>query len=292
MIEYKQTPLVSIIMVVYNSEEFLEEAIMSVINANYRNLELIISDDCSTDTSWDIITSFDDPRIRAFKGEVNKGEYKNRKFCIDQCRGDYFVFVDGDDTLLKDGLDEAVLAMENSKTAAFGVVRPPEENYKTAYLLSPNEAYNGHFLNKSRINLSFAGNIFRTNIVKAEPSCLSVNLYSGDDFIRLFLASKYDTLIIVKPFAEWRSRPDQASQSKNKVYSGLVEPYKLMYYFISQADCPLNKEEIRMATKKMKDRILIHALVLIKNGNYKFGIKLLSTLLGIKSKLILKPEFK
>lgn len=291
MTENKQTPLVSIIMVVYNSEEFLEAAITSVISANYKNLELVISDDCSTDTSWDIISSYNDPRIRAFKGEVNKGEYKNRKFCIDQCKGDYFVFVDGDDTLLKDGLHEAVLAMESNETAAFGMVRPAEENYKEPVLLSPLEAYKGHFLNKSSLNLSFARNIFSTKIVKLEPFRLPVNIYSGDDFIRLLLASKYDSLILVKQFAKWRSRPNQASQNKNKTYSGLVEPYKLNYYFLKQTNSPLNEHDTKQATKKLKHKILIHSFVLIKSGNYKFGLKLLSTLLGLKRNLILKPEF-
>lgn len=66
-------PLVSIIMSVYNSEDYLKEAIDSIIGQTYANLEFIIIDDASTDRSLDIVKSYNDKRILLIKNEVNIG---------------------------------------------------------------------------------------------------------------------------------------------------------------------------------------------------------------------------
>ena len=66
-------PLVSIIMSVYNSEDYLKEAIDSILGQTYANLEFIIIDDASTDRSLDIVKSYNDKRILLIKNEVNIG---------------------------------------------------------------------------------------------------------------------------------------------------------------------------------------------------------------------------
>lgn len=59
-----ETPLISIVMVNYNQEDYLKESIDSVIAQTYQNWELIIVDDGSTDASVEIIKSYEDSRIR------------------------------------------------------------------------------------------------------------------------------------------------------------------------------------------------------------------------------------
>ena len=66
-------PLVSIIMSVYNSEDYLKKAIDSILGQTYANLEFIIIDDASTDRSLDIVKSYNDKRILLIKNEVNIG---------------------------------------------------------------------------------------------------------------------------------------------------------------------------------------------------------------------------
>ena len=53
-----KTPLVSVIIPVYNAEKYLSAAILSILNQTYKNLEIILLDDCSTDSSVDIIEDF------------------------------------------------------------------------------------------------------------------------------------------------------------------------------------------------------------------------------------------
>ena len=64
-------PLISVLLPVYNEEKYLSESINSILNQTYRNFELIIIDDGSTDKSIDIINSYDDSRIILIKNEKN-----------------------------------------------------------------------------------------------------------------------------------------------------------------------------------------------------------------------------
>jgi glycosyltransferase involved in cell wall biosynthesis len=73
MLNMSNLKKVSVILTSYNHEEYITEAITSVLNQTYKNFELIIWDDLSTDKSWEVISSFSDPRIRAFQNEKNMG---------------------------------------------------------------------------------------------------------------------------------------------------------------------------------------------------------------------------
>ena len=92
-----KTGLVSIIMTVYNGERFLSEAIESCLVQTYANLELIIIDDGSTDSSLDIISSFKDDRIVLLINEFNKGQSYSRNRGIKESFGEYIAVMDADD---------------------------------------------------------------------------------------------------------------------------------------------------------------------------------------------------
>jgi teichuronic acid biosynthesis glycosyltransferase TuaG len=73
--------LVSIITPTYNSTQFIEETIKSIINQTYQNWELLITDDCSTDNTWDLLRDFavKDNRIKIFQLDSNSGPGIARK---------------------------------------------------------------------------------------------------------------------------------------------------------------------------------------------------------------------
>ena len=95
-----EQPLISIIIPVYNSEKYLQECIDSVINQTYKNLEIMLIDDGSTDSSdkiCDYYTSTDS-RVKCFHIE-NAGASAARNYGIERSNGKFIVFVDGDDIL-------------------------------------------------------------------------------------------------------------------------------------------------------------------------------------------------
>ena len=90
--------LISVIVPVYNVEDYLEECINSILSQTYTNLEILIVDDGSTDNSLAILQQFSqrDSRITIFTKE-NGGLSSARNYAIDRANGKYFTFIDSDD---------------------------------------------------------------------------------------------------------------------------------------------------------------------------------------------------
>lgn len=108
-------PLVSVIMNCFNGERYLSEAIESVLNQTYKNIEIIFWDNLSTDKSPVIIKQYDDIRIKYFRGleHVSLGEARN--LAIHQSRGDYIAFLDSDDIWLSEKLEKQLPLFSNPK---------------------------------------------------------------------------------------------------------------------------------------------------------------------------------
>ncbi len=101
-------PKVSVLMPVYNGALFLRSAIESILNQSFVDLELLIIDDGSTDSSADIIHSFDDLRIRYIKNEENLGIVKSLNKGLTLARGIYIARMDADDISLPQRLQRQV----------------------------------------------------------------------------------------------------------------------------------------------------------------------------------------
>ncbi len=95
-------PKVSVLIPVYNGGRYLAECLESVLAQDFGDLEILLSDDGSTDTSAGIIQGFAarDPRIRWWKNPRNVGLTANSNVCLRAARGDYLKFVHQDDLLL------------------------------------------------------------------------------------------------------------------------------------------------------------------------------------------------
>lgn len=91
--------LVSVIIPAYNSEKYIAETIKSVINQGYKNWEMVIVDDCSTDNTKEIINHYRniDDRIKYIKLDINSGAAVARNKALELSRGRYKAFLDADD---------------------------------------------------------------------------------------------------------------------------------------------------------------------------------------------------
>ena len=83
----------------YNCEKFIEETISSVLAQTYENWELLIVDDCSTDSSVEIIKNYckNDDRIKLFINERNSGAASSRNWALREATGKWIAFLDSDD---------------------------------------------------------------------------------------------------------------------------------------------------------------------------------------------------
>ena len=99
-------PLISIIVPVYNTAEYVEECIQSILSQSYKNIELILVNDGSTDGSGEICKRYGNlPNVQYIEKE-NAGVVDARKRGVESANGEWIMFVDSDDYLLKDGIRE------------------------------------------------------------------------------------------------------------------------------------------------------------------------------------------
>nr|WP_256218533.1 glycosyltransferase [Bacillus sp. MUM 116] len=99
---------------VYNSESFIDKCIGSIINQTYKNLEIIIVNDGSTDKSEERIKNFTQDDVRViYYCQTNAGPSKARNMGINMSKGEYILFVDSDDTVHKDYVEKLVMAAMN-----------------------------------------------------------------------------------------------------------------------------------------------------------------------------------
>ncbi|MBO6131355.1 MAG: glycosyltransferase family 2 protein [Treponema sp.] len=96
--------LISVIVNVYNGEKFIKKCLDSIVNQTYKNLEIIIVNDGSTDSTLDICNSYSDTRIKIITTK-NQGLGLSRNTGIDNASGEYLYFVDADDFIESDAVE-------------------------------------------------------------------------------------------------------------------------------------------------------------------------------------------
>lgn len=101
-------PLVSVIIPTYNRGRLILNSVNSVLNQTYKNIELIVVDDCSTDDTKEIIESITDSRIKYIKLEKNSGACVARNKGIEVSRGEFIAFNDSDDLWLPEKINRQI----------------------------------------------------------------------------------------------------------------------------------------------------------------------------------------
>jgi glycosyltransferase involved in cell wall biosynthesis len=103
------SPLVTIAIPTYNrADSYLPQALKSALNQTYPNLEIIVSDNCSTDGTKAFVTGIADPRLRYVRHEVNIGSTNNINFCLEQAKGEYVLFLHDDDRIDPDFVESCI----------------------------------------------------------------------------------------------------------------------------------------------------------------------------------------
>ena len=96
--------MVSVIIPSYNREKTIKRAVESGLNQTYKDIEVIVVDDCSSDKTIEILTSIKDKRFSYYKLDKNSGACVARNLGIEKVKGDYIFLHDSDDEWLPDKL--------------------------------------------------------------------------------------------------------------------------------------------------------------------------------------------
>lgn len=113
--------MVSILIPVYNREKLIAQTIESALNQTYINIEVIITDNCSTDNTWEIIQEYaqKNNRIKAFQNDSNIGPVRNWKRCIDEASGDYGKILWSDDLIAPEFIEKTLPFLQQNDDIGF-----------------------------------------------------------------------------------------------------------------------------------------------------------------------------
>jgi glycosyltransferase involved in cell wall biosynthesis len=107
-VENKHTPLVSIVMPVYNAGSFLRQTLESIFKQSFSDFELIVCDDASTDNSLDIIQQYNDPRVSIIRSPQNQGQAHQLNTGIAAATGEFIAIMHADDICMPERLEKQI----------------------------------------------------------------------------------------------------------------------------------------------------------------------------------------
>lgn len=207
--------IVSIITPLYNSSEFLEDTIRSVINQSYQKWEMIIVDDCSADNSFEIVQQIakHEKRIKLIRLQSNQGAAIARNIAIENAIGDFIAFLDSDDLWEPKKLEKQINFMTEKDVyfcySAYNKI--DEDGTYRGKVKVPNKVTYNQLLNTNVIgcltaiyNANVLGKIYMPNIRKRQDYALWLKI----------LKKGINAYGINEPLATYRVRNNSISSNK------------------------------------------------------------------------------
>jgi hypothetical protein len=210
-------PRVSVVIGAYNGERFLRPAIESIISQTFRDFELIVVDDCSTDRTPQILSEFKDDRIRVVRNERNLGIAETLNNGIAVARGEYVALQDHDDVSLPARLECQVAFLD--KNAQVGMVGSSCSLIDEAGVLLAHRPVECDDV-KLRWDLLWRTALIHTTLMVRRRAIEEVGGYSPDPPYRFAedydlmsrVAFRYAVANIPQPLGWWRVHKMSASQ--------------------------------------------------------------------------------
>lgn len=123
--------MISVVLPVYNGEEYLEQSISSILKQTYTDIELVVVNDCSTDNSMNIVRRFaeEDSRIKIINNETNQKLPRSLNIGFERCRGEFFTWTSDDNIMLPNALEKLYEALiDSSADLAFSRCETIDKN--------------------------------------------------------------------------------------------------------------------------------------------------------------------
>lgn len=217
----KSEPLITIAIPTYNrADSYLSQTLESAVNQTYRNIEILISDNCSTDNTESVVKSFNDPRICYFRQKENIKANENFNFLLKEARGDYFLLLHDDDLIDSDFVETCIKAANYSTNIGLirtGMRRIDSQekvlaiNTNDAIHLSTEDFFLLWFNQKIPMHLCMS--LFNTKYLKLIGGFNSKHQLFQDVLAEVILAAKYGRMDIKNVKASYRMHAGQYSCS-------------------------------------------------------------------------------
>jgi glycosyltransferase involved in cell wall biosynthesis len=273
-------PLVSVLMTAYNREKYIAEAIESVLASTLKNFELIIVDDCSTDSTVEICRRYakNDTRIKIFVNESNLGQFLNRNKAAAYAKAEYIKYLDSDDLIFQDALEKMVFTMQKFPLAVWGSEKVENtlslSSYKNATLpfcLNTALAFETHYKGGGVLFTGPTATIYRRDAfiaVNGFDNNLGIN---ADIDLNLKLAAVGSIVIIDKQLTFWRKHDEQVDVLQKDKLKMMKEKYIINYLNLK-----IRPLEI---SSSVKSEIILIQKILYARNLLKFSLKFMNPFL-------------
>lgn len=263
------SPVVSVLMTSYNREDYIAEAIESVLASTFTDFELIIVDDVSKDATVEIAKSYEkkDSRIRVYINEKNLGDYPNRNRAASYARGKYLKYLDSDDKIYDFGLEYCVREMEKYPDADLGMSVLYDMGVQDSLCWPPEKIIHEHFFTRQYLGIGPSGMIIRNARFREVKGFNTSFGPASDVYFNIRIASTSPIVLLQKDFFYYRTHEGQ-EQNNPKAY--LKFGYLYFRELVEKTSLPLKEKEISFLYRKMKKRHAVSLTrYLLKTGDWK-----------------------
>jgi len=284
----KKKPLISIVMNCHNGAEFLKESLISIVNQEFKNWELIFWDNQSTDNSPKIFLSFNDSRFKYFRSKKFTNLYTARNLAIRKTKGKIITFLDVDDLWLPQKLKQQVNFFKRNNFAEIVYsnyyVKKKIFGFKIKKLKFKEKLPNGNITNEllKDYKIGWLTVAIKKSIIKDNKKFFDekVNMIADFDLmIRLSLKKKI--FCIQKPLAIYRHHPLQLTRKKF-----LNQASHFLKWSKSSHLKQILKNKSHQKNLNLKIEFF-EELILLKRGNYSI-LRVWDKMLKGKIKLSMK----
>ncbi len=218
--------LVSIIMPSWNTENYIAKSIQSVIDQTYKNWELIIVDDCSSDHTDEIVASFQDERIIYLKNEQNRGAALTRNKALREAQGEWIAFLDSDDLWEPQKLEYQIRFMKkNNLIFSYHEYEKIDEKSRPLNIFVSGPEI---VTKRKMYNYGYPGCLTFMYNANAMGTIQIKDVKKNNDYaILLKLCKKADCVLLKKNLAKYRVR--EKSISHDKLTKKLKSHYDLFH---------------------------------------------------------------
>lgn len=186
--ETQNLPKVTVIIPAYNIEKYIEKCVRSIMNQTYSNLEIVVVDDCSHDSTGKICDELAalDPRICVIHHPENRRIPSVRNTGLDRATGEYIAFVDGDDWLASDFVEYLyhIISTTNSDMAISCVNFTTRDMVQTerdsVEIWTPEQATSNFLF--SKLSIGCWNKLYRRDFIEREHLRFKTDLFSGEGY--------------------------------------------------------------------------------------------------------------
>ncbi len=305
-------PLVSILIPNYNYAKYLQHCLDSVVNQTYKNIEIIIQDNASTDNSYEIMLEY---QKKYLKGEIDKyinvgrnkrnvGSDQNSTICANKAEGKYLMFLSSDDALKNTYVERCVEILEDNPYVSMVMVHRDEiDDNGNLYKVAP--FYNKSFIVNGEAQAAvfmMAGIAVPTQVFFRKESRFETMRYrfyqmqvAGDWYNNFLMSCVGDIAYVKDALCEYRVHYGNETNESEKKMLGIFEHFVIINAFNSTAKSigyQAPQKRYNDAIEKLGDMCLRYSLKMLQNDEIQCAKNYLYLALAFKEKLREDKRYK